>query len=73
MYSPRRIQNPKGFSTLRVGVKEGVELLGLSWKDAIFEDQLIVHDKYGVDLRKTDDYRFDSVPQTDRGIPFRHR
>jgi len=41
-------------------VKEGASLLGLDWKDAIFEDQKLVHNKYyGVDLDKIDDYRFE--------------
>ena len=40
-------------------VKQGAELLGLDWKDAIFVDQKVLHEKYyGIDLNKTNDYRF---------------
>lgn len=42
-------------------VREGAKLLDLSWEDAIFEDQKLVHKKYyGVDLDTTNDYRFEN-------------
>ena len=40
-------------------VQRAAELLGLSWKDAVFVDQLWVHhDYYGIDLRKMKEYKF---------------
>ncbi len=40
-------------------VKEGVGLLGLNWKDAIFDNQKDVHRKYyGIDLDENPDYKF---------------
>lgn len=40
-------------------VRKGAQLLGLSWADAIFEDQFWVHKKYyGIDLSNVPDYRF---------------
>lgn len=40
-------------------VRRGAKLLGLSWQDAIFEDQKAVHSKfYGIDLDKEINYRF---------------
>lgn len=40
-------------------VRQGAELLGLNWKDAIFVDQAHVHkDFYGVDLFKMKEYKF---------------
>jgi len=40
-------------------VREGARLLGLEWKDAIFEDQLVVHRKhYGIDLHQIKEYKF---------------
>ena len=40
-------------------VKRGAELLWLSWGDAIFEDQAVMHKKYfGIDLSTISDYRF---------------
>lgn len=40
-------------------VRRGAKLLGLSWKDAVFEDQFVMHKKYfGIDLGKTRSYRF---------------
>lgn len=42
-------------------VREGVKLLNLNWKDAIFEDQKVVHQKYyNVDLDTTSNYRFEN-------------
>jgi adenylate cyclase class 2 len=40
-------------------VREGAKLLGLDWKDAVFEDQLWVHKKYyDVDLFALTEYCF---------------
>jgi len=40
-------------------VKEGAALLGLSWDDAIFEDQKVIHEKYfNFDMNDLPDYRF---------------
>lgn len=40
-------------------VKEGARRAGLSWDDAIFEDQAVMHKKYfGIDLYNISDYRF---------------
>jgi adenylate cyclase class 2 len=40
-------------------VREGAKLLGLDWKDAVFEDQLWVHKKYyGIDLFAINEYCF---------------
>lgn len=40
-------------------VKEGAELLELSWNDVLFEDQKVVHEKYyNIDLNEITDYRF---------------
>jgi len=41
-------------------VKEGAQLLGLSWDDAVFEDLKEVHrNPYGIDLDEMSDYRFE--------------
>lgn len=41
-------------------VREGARLVGLDWKDAIFEDQAWVHVKhFNVDIFKITDYRFE--------------
>lgn len=40
-------------------VKEGVQLLGLDWSNAIFVDQKVLHKEYfGIDLDEINDYRF---------------
>lgn len=41
-------------------VVEGAKLLGLAWKDAIFEDQKVVHEKYfNIKLDTIAEYRFE--------------
>jgi adenylate cyclase class 2 len=40
-------------------VKDGASLVGLSWADAVFEDQKVMHKKYfDIDLDALADYRF---------------
>ena len=41
-------------------VKEGAAMLGLSWDDAIFVDQKVVHKQYyGIDLNTIAEYKFE--------------
>ncbi|MDO8470648.1 MAG: CYTH domain-containing protein [bacterium] len=40
-------------------VQEGARLLDLSWEDAIFVDQKVLHNQYyGIDLNEVKEYRF---------------
>jgi adenylate cyclase class IV len=47
-------------STSEERVREGAQMIGLDWKDAIFVDQAIVHKKYyDIDLFALTEYKFD--------------